>query len=672
MSRRVRRLLRRRWLVSFLAVVTAAAGLSVARISIAASAAAGSSTPVIDLDGSTLSHRKTGATGGLGVTFGFEDRTLAGGPYDNQGNQIYNDPLYEANTGPTASFWDNYVEELVSAGVDFVAVDTRGYVPGSSVPNGGGDPRELSQLVDAINRAGAADKLKVAAFDDTPASMTDKKNQIKHHTGGYTPTFDMGDTTGAGEGGYQYLWDNDLKAFFQAVPDNLLYKVDGQPLVYLWSDNSFAFTNQGNGNSAKMLQYVRSQAESTFGESPYFVLDQSWLQNDPSTASVANGADDWFGVPSPTYTNRSFNGSSYGVTVPSFHFVAGTTNMVIDPNHGQTLVNNLEATVDAGDKLTLVEGFSDWPEGAGLWRTVNAPYGTTQRDYPNQDLGILRRYSRTPFPTDMTVQAESADAVHDTTPGNTWNLYRGDDLDVQATTDIGGGWNVGQVDAGEWERWNEVPMQGTQDIQVRVATPTAGAQFRFVIDGVAGPVINVPDTGGWQTWQTVDAGTFQFNPGTYHTVRIEQLTGGQNINWWKAASTSTGKPQVISLRAHANGMIVTAENGGALPLIANGTAIGPSEQFDEIDLGNGNIALHAHANNMIVTAENAGALPLIANRTAAGPWETFQLIHNPDGSISLKAQADNDYVTAEDAGNQSLIANRTAIGPWEEFDLIND
>jgi lysophospholipase L1-like esterase len=129
---------------------------------------------------------------------------------------------------------------------------------------------------------------------------------------------------------------------------------------------------------------------------------------------------------------------------------------------------------------------------------------------------------------------------------------------------------------------------------------------------------------------------------------------------------------VVSLRAHANGDIVTADNGGGSPLIANRTAIGFWEQFDEIDEGNGAIALRAHANGLIVTADNAGAQPLIANRTVVGGWETFQLIHNADGSVSLKADANGDYVTAENAGSQALIANRTAIGTWEEFDLIQD
>ena len=134
--------------------------------------------------------------------------------------------------------------------------------------------------------------------------------------------------------------------------------------------------------------------------------------------------------------------------------------------------------------------------------------------------------------------------------------------------------------------------------------------------------------------------------------------------------STTPPPTVISLRAHANGKYVTADNGGASPLIANRTAIGPWEQFDRIDAGGGQIALRAHADNQYVTAGNAGAAPLIANRTAVGSWETFTLVHNTDGSVSLKANANGMYVTADNAGAAPLIANRTAIGPWEEFDQL--
>lgn len=84
------------------------------------------------------------------------------------------------------------------------------------------------------------------------------------------------------------------------------------------------------------------------------------------------------------------------------------------------------------------------------------------------------------------------------------------------------------------------------------------------------------------------------------------------------------------------------------------------------------MSLRAHSDADIVTAEAAGASPLIANRTAIGPWERFALIDNPDGSISLRALVNGDIVTAENAGASPLIANRTAIGTWEEFDLIYD
>ncbi|HEY0805335.1 MAG TPA: glycoside hydrolase family 3 C-terminal domain-containing protein, partial [Pseudonocardiaceae bacterium] len=173
---------------------------------------------------------------------------------------------------------------------------------------------------------------------------------------------------------------------------------------------------------------------------------------------------------------------------------------------------------------------------------------------------------------------------------------------------------------------------------------------------------------------TLDARSFQFwnNAWTTATGTNQIFVGASSRDIRLTGQVQIAGGHVISLRAHANGNIVTADNAGASPLIANRTAIGPWEQFDEIDLGNGNIALRAHANGNIVTADNAGTSPLIANRTAVGQWETFGLIHNADGSISLRAMANNNIVTADNAGSSPLIANRTAIGPWEEFDLIND
>jgi lysophospholipase L1-like esterase len=148
---------------------------------------------------------------------------------------------------------------------------------------------------------------------------------------------------------------------------------------------------------------------------------------------------------------------------------------------------------------------------------------------------------------------------------------------------------------------------------------------------------------------------------------LQAIANAVNLTLFGGPTTS-----VVSLRAHANGQLVTADNAGADPLIANRTAVGGWEEFDLIGNPDGSVSLRSHANNNLVTADNAGAAPLIANRTSIGPSEEFDLINNSDGSASLRAHANGHLVTADNAGANPLIANRTAIGPWEEFDVIHD
>jgi lysophospholipase L1-like esterase len=150
---------------------------------------------------------------------------------------------------------------------------------------------------------------------------------------------------------------------------------------------------------------------------------------------------------------------------------------------------------------------------------------------------------------------------------------------------------------------------------------------------------------------------------------LQAIANAVNLNLF-GTTTTPPATTVVSFRARANGKLVTADNGGNSPLIANRTAVGPWEQFDRIDLGNGRIGLRAHANNKIVSADNSGNSPLIAVRDTVGSWETFDLIHNADGSVSLRATVNGKYVCADNAGAAPLIANRAAIGGWESFDLL--
>jgi beta-glucosidase len=215
---------------------------------------------------------------------------------------------------------------------------------------------------------------------------------------------------------------------------------------------------------------------------------------------------------------------------------------------------------------------------------------------------------------------------------------------------------------------------GAEVAQVYVSQPAAAGEpprslrgFRRVTlnPGQSTHVTLTLDARSFQTWAN---GAWASTTGT-HTIAVGsssrdiRLTGTVAIG----GGGGTPPPTVVAFRAHANNKLVTAENAGAAALIANRDAVGPWEQFDEIDLGGGAIALRSHANSRYVTA--APGASLIANATTAGAQQTFHLVRNADGSVSLTA-ADGSYVCAENAGAAPLIANRPAIGAWEEFDLV--
>jgi hypothetical protein len=103
-------------------------------------------------------------------------------------------------------------------------------------------------------------------------------------------------------------------------------------------------------------------------------------------------------------------------------------------------------------------------------------------------------------------EGASGVAYFDTTPGNDGGQHRLTDVDIEATGDTGGGYNVGWSRAGEWLKYSvNVTAAGTYTLQFRVASPTGGGVFHLEVGGVdrTGPLV-VPNTGGWQSWATVN------------------------------------------------------------------------------------------------------------------------------------------------------------------------
>lgn len=96
------------------------------------------------------------------------------------------------------------------------------------------------------------------------------------------------------------------------------------------------------------------------------------------------------------------------------------------------------------------------------------------------------------------------EAYSDCDVGNTGGAFRTDvDVDIEAIP--GGGYNVGYMCPGEWMEYTvDVAETGTYDVLARVASQVDNGAFQLEIDGaeVTGRV-DVPNTGGWQTYMDI-------------------------------------------------------------------------------------------------------------------------------------------------------------------------
>jgi chitinase len=155
-------------------------------------------------------------------------------------------------------------------------------------------------------------------------------------------------------------------------------------------------------------------------------------------------------------------------------------------------------------------------------------------------------------------------------------------VQTEPTTDTGGGLNVGYADTGDWMAYFNInfPTSGNYIIEYRVASAVSGA--RLSSDLNAGTIqlgaVNVPNTGGWQNWQTVSQ-TVNINAGTYN-FGIYIQNSGVNLNWFritKSASALTAKSasaeKIESLTVYPspaeNELFFTAEVSGATVSIIN-------------------------------------------------------------------------------------------------------
>ncbi|HLP40574.1 MAG TPA: S8 family serine peptidase, partial [Fibrobacteria bacterium] len=128
---------------------------------------------------------------------------------------------------------------------------------------------------------------------------------------------------------------------------------------------------------------------------------------------------------------------------------------------------------------------------------------------------------------------------YDLTAGNIGGAYRTDDVDIEATTDMGGGFDVGWTQAGEWLAYDvNVVQAGTYTLTARLASGAAGTKtMTMSVDGMNVATFNFTDAAGWQSWRDVAVPGVNLAAGP-HVVRLTMNTGDFNVNYVQVAVES--------------------------------------------------------------------------------------------------------------------------------------
>jgi beta-glucosidase len=260
---------------------------------------------------------------------------------------------------------------------------------------------------------------------------------------------------------------------------------------------------------------------------------------------------------------------------------AGLLAAWLPGTEGQGVADVLFNVVQPSGKLPMT-----WMSSTGQ-QPINDGDGKT----PLFPLGYGLSYDGPPPPppppppiTDpyQVVQAES------------WGSQSG--VQTEATTDAGGGLNVGWIAPGDWIGYGQVDFgsQPAVNVTTRIASgSTATGTIQYRLDSTTGPVVaSVPvsNTGGWQSWTSQVTALSGSATGVHQLYMTFTGSGGDftNVNWFQF--TRQGLPNAYDLtQAEASSSQsgtqteATTDTGGGL----NVGWIAPGDwlAYDGVDFG---------------------------------------------------------------------------------------
>ncbi len=227
------------------------------------------------------------------------------------------------------------------------------------------------------------------------------------------------------------------------------------------------------------------------------------------------------------------------------------------------------------------------------------------------------------------------------------------DVRIESCGDVDGGMNLGYIDDGDWMDYNvDVPLAGAYTFNFRVANSYGDGVIE--VKNFSGNVlgrVDVPQTGGWQSWATIST-TVNLSQGS-QILRIFAEVGAFNFNWFEAVHGSVQSASVITFA-----------------------------ELPAKTISDGEFNLSASSTNTVTPIVFTSSNPsIVAVSNTSGVWKASILAA---GQVTITAsQPGNDYflpaqsiartliVTGGGGSNDPGIGTKIPIDPKRWYQLTN-
>jgi beta-glucosidase len=195
-----------------------------------------------------------------------------------------------------------------------------------------------------------------------------------------------------------------------------------------------------------------------------------------------------------------------GFVVEVNHISRSLSDITLKESDEGVIQIELESEANAGDSLTI-----SYTPGS-----VSAVDGSLLESFSKQEIYNMRN------------EGSAEQAIPGRVEGENYSSMHG--VQLEPTTDIGGGYNVGWIDQTDWMEYDLlVADSGKYKVDLRVAAESQAARIGFVVDGEVLVIMDLPITGGWQIWETVST-EINLKKGL-QKLKIFAFIGGYNLNW---------------------------------------------------------------------------------------------------------------------------------------------